>query len=68
MKSTNQYPNLRAEMARNQLTIMNIADGIGTRRETVSRWLSGKAFPLDAAVEIRNRFFPDKTLDELYAV
>jgi len=68
MKSTNRYPNLRAEMARKQLTITAIAEGIGVRRERVSRWLSGGAFPLDKAIKIRDRFFPGKTLDELYLI
>lgn len=64
-----KYPGLRAEMARRQLTIKDMADGISTHRDTLSRWLSGaRALPLPKAQEIRDKYFPRMTLDELFSI
>ena len=37
------YENVRVEMARNDLTILDVANRIGMSRETLSRKLSGKS-------------------------
>lgn len=67
MVSHIKYPGLRAEMARSQLTIKDLAEVIGTHRDTLSKWLSCKRdLPLPKAVEIRDKCFPKKSLDELF--
>lgn len=37
------YENVRVEMARNNLTILDIAQRVGMNRETLSRKLSGRS-------------------------
>ena len=62
-----KYPGLRAEMAQSQLTIKDLAEEIGTHRDTLSKWLTCKRdLPLPKSVEIRDKRFPGKSLDELY--
>lgn len=63
----NAYPNLRAEMARLDITIQDIADLIGTSRDTVGAKLSRKRmFYLDEAFEIADTFFSDKDVHFLF--
>ena len=67
MVNSIKYSGLRAEMARSQLTIKDLAETIGTHRDTVSKWLACKRdLPLPKAVEIRDKCFPEKSLDELF--
>ena len=67
MRASIQYSGLRAEMARSQITIKDLAASIGIHRDTVSKWLACKRdLPLPKAAEIRDKFFPEKSLDELF--
>lgn len=61
------YPNLRAEMAREKITIQEIATELNRRRETVSEKLSGKKrLYLREAFAIQRIFFPDLSLEYLF--
>ena len=63
------FPNLRAEMARYRITIKDVAESLGLSRKSVSDKMAGwhKGFTLDEAIKIRDRFFPESRLDELFA-
>lgn len=61
------YSNLRAEMARHNLGITDIANKLGLTRETVSKKLSGKSkITLDEAMEIKKILFFDKNVEYLF--
>lgn len=54
------YENVRVEMARKDLTILDIAKNIGMNRETLSRKLSGRStLNIDEAFNIQQKCFPD---------
>jgi len=61
------YNNLRAEMARNNVTVGNLAEILNVRYATVSDKLNGRfRFYYDEAIKIRNHFFPDCSLEYLF--
>lgn len=61
------YPNLRAEMARNGISIQDIADAIGIARETVGAKLSCKRpLHLNEAFTIVDKFFPGNDVRILF--
>lgn len=61
------YKNLRAEMARKGLTILDIAKEIGMNRETLSRKLSGKSpLHIQEAFDIQKKCFPDMDVQTLF--
>lgn len=61
------YPTLRAEMARERLTIEDLAKHLGIARDTMSRKLSGKQkLLLSESSEIKKAFFPGIGLEELF--
>lgn len=61
------YPNLRAEMARSNISIQDIANVIGTARDTAGAKLSRKRpINLNEAFEIADTFFPDKDVRYLF--
>lgn len=63
-----KYPNLRAEMARRNITIQAIAEELGVNRDSAGRKLSGKSrIGLDEAFKITRKFFPEKELPYLFA-
>lgn len=63
------FPNLEAEMARSKITQMNLAKIINVTPTTMSMKLNGKStLSLRECVEIKNKAFPDKTLDYLFEV
>lgn len=67
LKSCVIYENVRAEMARKDLTIMDIAKGIGMNRDTLSRKLSGRScLNLDEAFNIQKTYFPDIPIRVLF--
>lgn len=67
MKSCVMYENVRAEMARKDLTIMDIAKGIGMNRDTLSRKLSGRScLNLNEAFSIQKTYFPDIPIRVLF--
>ena len=61
------YPNLRAEMARKNITIIAIADELDMNRDTLSRNLSKKTpIKLADAFEIQRKIFPEFDLRYLF--
>lgn len=70
MASANiKFPNLRAEMARRNISIQDIAKGIKTGRDTAGAKLSGKRpIHLDEAVKITDTFFPGEDVRYLFAL
>lgn len=61
------FSNLRAEMAREQITIMRISELLGINRDTVSRKLSGKSpLYLNEALLINKEFFPNEKITYLF--
>lgn len=61
------YANLRAEMARREIGILDISKKLGMNRDTLSRKLSGKSpLYLSEAVEIQQRLFRDVDIKELF--
>ena len=61
------YENVRVEMARKNLTILDIAQNIGMNRETLSRKLSGRApLNLNEAFNIQQKCFPDSDKRTLF--
>ena len=61
------YANLRAEMARKNVTIKNVAEILGVRSDAAGRKLSGKTkINLDEAIEIQEKLFPEASLKYLF--
>ena len=61
------YENIRVEMARKNLTILDIAESVGMNRETLSRKLSGKSsLSLKEAISIQTTCFPDMDVQKLF--
>ena len=68
MKTEIQYANLRAEMARQKLTLKMISEKIHMNRDTLSRKLSGKSpLYLDEAFKVQKTFFPEKDVEYLFS-
>ena len=62
------YPNLAAEMARNGIKRKEIAEKLDVRIGTIYDKLNGKySLTLDEAFFIRETFFPNHTLEYLFA-
>ena len=61
------FPNLRAEMARRNLSIQDVAKAIKTGRETAGAKLSGqRPIHLDEAITITDTFFPNEDVRHLF--
>lgn len=61
------FPDLRAEMARQNITIQDIANVIKTGRDTAGAKLSGKRpLHLGEAIAITDAFFPGKDVRQLF--
>ena len=61
------YENVRVEMARNNLTILDIAQRVGMNRETHSRKLSGRSpLNLNEAFDIQRECFPNEDVRVLF--
>ena len=61
------YPNLRAEFGRQALHVSRVAESLGITRARLSRALSGETeITLKLAFELRDRYFPDKSLEYLF--
>ena len=69
MASSNvAFSNLRAEMARKNVTITAVARVIGVSRDTAGKKLARKApIQLDEAFAIRDSFFPGIEVSYLFA-
>lgn len=62
-----RYKNLRAEMARNGVTIKQIAELLGVRFATVSDKMNGRSrFFCDEAIKIKRKFFPNLPIEYLF--
>ena len=62
-----QFKNLRAEMARENVTIGDIAEFLGVRFATVSDKMNGRSpFKFSEATKIRKKFFPKCSLEYLF--
>lgn len=62
-----RYSNLEAEMARKGLLKKDIAETLGVRTATVYDKLKGKhPFTLDEVLKIKNKYFPEFTLEYLF--
>lgn len=61
------FRNLRAELARRNLCLKDVAKAVGCNRDTVGRKLSGKSpLNLDEAMMIQERLFPDQDIKYLF--
>lgn len=62
------YPNLEAEMTRNNITRQDLADLLEVRYGTIILKLQGETpFKYDEALKIKNTFFCDLMLEYLFA-
>nr|DAI05215.1 MAG TPA: SOS-response transcriptional repressor [Caudoviricetes sp.] len=60
--------NLKAEMVRNDVKAADIGQVIGKSERSTKDKISGRfSFSISEAMKIRNKFFPDIPLDELFA-
>lgn len=65
--SKNIYANLRAEMARRNIRLKDIAECIGKGVDATSRKLSKTgSIRLAEALKIKKTFFSDKPLEDLF--
>lgn len=61
------YKNLEAEIVRHDISKEDIAHTINKSYQTIMLKLSGKySFTLDEALDIRNSYFPEFSLDYLF--
>lgn len=67
MRHNIMFSSLRAEMARNEVTVEQLAKEVGVSRETMGRKLSGKSdIKLNEALLISRKFFPNVSIWELF--
>lgn len=60
--------NLKAEMARANITASEIAKATGRSNRTVRDRLMGRTqFPIQDAIAVKEAFFPEMTLEYLFA-
>lgn len=60
--------NLKAEMARADVTVAEIAALSGKSWRTISDRIKGKGqFPIQEAIEVKDAFFPGMDLEYLFA-
>lgn len=68
MKQISKYPVLRGAMAAYGITVNMLAKKLNKSPSTIFAKLSGRiAFDLKEAIAIRNAFFAEISLDELFA-
>lgn len=66
--STIVFPNLRAEMGRKNIGIVEMAQGMDYNRDTLARKLSGRSnINLAEAFKIQQEFFPELDVAYLFA-
>jgi len=62
------HSNLKAEMARKRLRVIDIANCIGKTEKTAGNKISGKcAFTMTECAAIKNAYFPDLSIEYLFA-
>ncbi|MDE7261062.1 MAG: XRE family transcriptional regulator [Oscillospiraceae bacterium] len=60
--------NLKAEMARSNVTVAEIAAFSGKSCRTISDRIKGKVqFPIQEAINVKDAFFPDMDLEYLFS-
>jgi transcriptional regulator with XRE-family HTH domain len=63
------YRNLKAEMARNEITLSDLAEVLGVRYATVSDKMNGKyRFYYDEVLMIKYHFFPKLDIEYLFEI
>lgn len=68
MNSSIIFSNLRAEMARQKISIQDIAQVLEVNRDTASNKLSCKTpITLNEAFKINRAFFPDSNIEYLFS-
>lgn len=61
------YPNLKAEMARDNIGIKDLMEVTGKSRPAVSNNLNGRGkFSVEDSLAIRNKLFPKLSIDYLF--
>lgn len=61
------YVNLRAEMARGNIGIGQMANALHISRDTMARKLAGRSpLHLDEAFRVRDQFFPSCSIEALF--
>lgn len=61
------YPNLIIEVKKRNITQIEIAAVAGVTRDTVRNKMERNgAFTIDEALKIREKFFPEKSLEDLF--
>lgn len=71
--ASTKYPNFAAEMARYKLDYgtlyEEVAKQFGKSSDTVSNWMTGRAgeLPTKVAFAVRDKYFPDMSVDYLFA-
>lgn len=62
------YPNLKAEIARNGVSVNQVAETVEVSPKTVYNWLNGASRPdIEQAKKIKRVFFPACDLGYLFA-
>lgn len=62
------FPNIRAEMARKNLTMSDIAKGLKVNKRTLGNKLSGKTeFTWSEICRIKKSFFPTCSVEYLFS-
>lgn len=62
------YPNLKAEMARSNISIKHLMNTTGKSRSGVSNNLNGKgSFSVEESLAIRDAYFKQLSIDYLFA-
>ena len=70
MKGVKKMPciNLKGEMAKNNITIEEMAKFLNIHRNSVSNKLNGdSAFSIDEAFKIQKKYFPKLSMDYLFS-
>ncbi len=68
MENLVYYPVLAAEIAKRGIKKKTIADALGICNRSLNNKLSGRvSFTWEEVKQIRSRFFPDMSPDELFA-
>ena len=63
------YPNLRAEMARKEITNTQMAKGLGVSPSVISKMFRiPDALKVTTALRIRDEFFPECTVSYLFSM
>lgn len=63
----NAYPNLKAEMARHNISLQSLADTIGRTKRCISKRLAGESpFTVEEAIKIQEQLFKGCSIQYLF--